>query len=269
MSIPKKYWRDMPTTDFRDCADWIAVLPVAAIEQHGPHLPVGVDSFIAEGLIARAAAELPEDLPVTFLPLQQVGKSDEHVHFPGTLTQNWEVAIKAWIDIGNSVARSGVRKLVIITSHGGNNAAIDIVARDLRLHWDMLVVTTSWGRLGRWQEIYDLGTAPMIDIHGGLSETAAMLVHRSDLVDMDKAQDFASAQSGLAARFDCLGYHSASANIAWLAEDLNPDGPVGDAKSATRAAGEADIIATTEGFLTLMAEVAQMPPPVRNGKKSE
>ncbi len=100
---PKRFWREMPTTAFRDCADWIAVLPVAAIEQHGPHLPVGVDAFIAEGMVARSADALPGDLPVTFLPVQEIAKSNEHIRFAGTLTIGWETVIRAWLDIGASV----------------------------------------------------------------------------------------------------------------------------------------------------------------------
>lgn len=261
--IPKPFWREMPTTAFKDNADWIAVLPLAATEQHGPHLPLGVDTFIAEGLVARAAANRPDDLPYTFLPVQEIGKSNEHIRFAGTLTLDWEQAIKSWIQIGESVARAGLRKLVLITSHGGNLAPMEIVARELRERHDMLATNTSWGRLGNWQEVYDLGGEPMIDIHAGLSETAPMLVHRPDLVDMAKAGNFPSAQSAMAARFAALGYHSSRANIAWLAEDLNPEGALGDAASATAAQGEADIAATLIGFETLMREVHAMAPPAR------
>jgi creatinine amidohydrolase len=258
--MPKPFWREMPTTAFQECGDWIAVLPVAAIEQHGPHLPVGVDAFIAEGMVARAAAALPGDLPVTFLPIQEIAKSNEHVRFPGTLTIGWETVIRAWIDIGESVARAGVRKLVIITSHGGNVAPMDIVARELRARLDMLVITTSWGRLGRWQEVYSYD-GPIVDIHGGLSETSPMLVLRPDLVDMEKAKDFKSSQSDLKARYRQLGWHDANANAAWLAGDLNPEGPVGDAASANATLGLEEIDHEVAGFLQLMREIHDMTPP--------
>jgi creatinine amidohydrolase len=260
---PKRWWRDMATTDFTDCADWIAVLPVAAIEQHGPHLPIGVDAFLAEAMVARSIEMLSGDLPVTFLPVQEIGKSNEHIRFPGTLTIGWETVIRSWIDIGTSVARTGVRKLVLITSHGGNNAPMEIVARELRERLDMLVITTSWGRLGDWQQIYGF-EGVITDIHAGLSETSPMLAVRPDLVDMKKARDFKSSQSDMKAKFDHLGWHGSDANAAWLAGDLNPEGPVGDAGSATAELGERDIESCVNGFCQLMEEVATMSAPERS-----
>lgn len=256
--LPKRFWRDMPSSAFGEAArDWIAVLPVAAIEQHGPHLPVGVDAFVAEGMIAACAKALPEDLPVTFLPVQQICKSDEHLSFPGTLTVGWEEVTKSWISIGESVHRAGVSRLVIVTSHGGNVAPMEIVARELRVRLGMTVVTTSWGRLGRWQEIYDYAPGPMIDIHAGLSETSLMLALRPDLADMDKAQDFASEQTGMAARYSKLGWHGSASNVAWMAQDLNPHGAVGNASAASAEAGRRDIDAVAEGFVTLMQEIVR------------
>lgn len=260
-----RFWRELPTTAFGNAAkDWIAVLPVAAIEQHGPHLPTGVDAMIAEGMVTRAAKALPEDSPAVFLPVQQVGKSNEHVNFAGTVSLSWETAIRAWVDIGESIARAGVRKLLIITSHGGNVSVTDIVARELRERHGMLVVHTSWGRIGAWQDIYpqeDIYT----DIHGGLAETSLMLAMRPDLVSLRKAKHFGSAQRSLKARNEQLGFHSSNANIAWLAEDLNPEGPVGDASSATAELGEMDIAATVKGFAKLIEEIAVQPLPKGEG----
>lgn len=254
MTMPKPRWREMPTTAFGpQAADWIAVLPLAATEQHGPHLPVGVDAIIAEGMVSACVDALPAGLPVTFLPVVEVAKSDEHIRFPGTLTTGWETAIRQWIDIGRSVARAGVRTLVMVTSHGGNAAAMEVAARELRASDNMRVVTTSWGRLGAWQEVY-AQDGPVIDIHGGLSETSVMLALRPDLVAMDKAADFASDQSRLAAR-NKLGWHGAAAKMAWLAGDLNPAGVVGDASRADAELGREDIRRTVAGFLTLMWEL--------------
>ncbi len=126
----------------------IAVLPTAAIEQHGPHLPVGVDTIINEGYLARAMPLVPEELDVLVLPTQTVGKSNEHVAFPGTLTLCAETAIRAWTEIGDSLHRAGVRKLIFLNSHGGNVPIIDIVARDLRVRHGMVAVNCAWHRLG-------------------------------------------------------------------------------------------------------------------------
>ena len=148
--LPTKYWAEMSWRDFAaaDMANVVAVLPVAAIEQHGPHLPVGVDTFINEGYLARAIARVPSDLPALFLPLQAIGKSNEHVEFPGTLTFSLETVTRAWTEIGDSVARTGCRKLIFMNSHGGNVPVIDAVARELRVRHDMLAVHAGWHRLG-------------------------------------------------------------------------------------------------------------------------
>ena len=257
MSKPARFWREMPSRAFTDNEDWIAVLPIAAIEQHGPHLPVGVDAIIADEMVRRCSVAIPDDLPVTFLPVEEVCKSNEHIAYPGTLTVEWETAIRSWIEIGQSVARAGVKTLVIVTSHGGNVPPMEVVARELRQTDGMRVVTTAWGRLGRAS---DPGSGPMIDIHAGLYETSLMLATRPDLVDMVRAQDFTSAQSDVVANSSHLGFHMRDANMAWLSGDLNPAGAVGDASSATAEAGEADLAAATQGFVELMAEIAALDP---------
>ncbi len=262
MDLPGRFWRDMTTRAFNEtvCRDWIAVLPIAAIEQHGPHLPVGVDALIAEAMVTRAAVALPTDAPVTFLPVQQVCKSNEHIAFPGTLTVDWEVVIKTWLQIGHSVARAGVRKLVIITSHGGNVAPMDIVARELRQTHTMAVVTTAWARLGA-RRVADDPKTPMIDIHAGFYETSMMLALYPDLVDMDLAQDFSSRQTALRQGARHLGYHMAEANLGWLAQDLNDHGAVGNARAATAEAGARMIEDQIAGFVALMHDMGRYIPP--------
>ena len=140
MPLPKRDWLEMIWQEIAGAPTdrWIAVLPLAAIEQHGPHLPLGVDSFIAEAYLARARELLPDDLPVTFLPIQRVGISTEHLAYAGTLTFSAQTAIAAWTELGESLARAGLRKLVLVTSHGGNVAAMELVARDLRARFRML-----------------------------------------------------------------------------------------------------------------------------------
>ncbi len=133
MALPKRDWLDMTWQDIAGAATvrWIAVLPLAAVEQHGPHLPLGVDSFIADAYLKRVREIIPEDIPVTFLPTQRVGISTEHLAYWGTLSLSAQTAVAAWTELGESVARAGLRKLVLVTSHGGNVAAMELVARDL------------------------------------------------------------------------------------------------------------------------------------------
>ena len=130
--------------------------------------------MIGEAYLARVRELLPAALPVTFLPLQPVGISTEHIDYPGTLTLPTDVALKEWMAIGESVARSGIRKLVIVTSHGGNSAAMSLVAQDLRAHHGLLAVTTSWSRFGAPDGLFS-AEEMRHGIHGGAVETSIML----------------------------------------------------------------------------------------------
>ena len=253
--LPRRYWAEMTTLDFAegDTSSWIAVLPVAAIEQHGPHLPVYTDTAIAEGMIRRTIELLPDDLPVTFLPVQPVGKSNEHISSPGTLTSTWETATKLWLDIGDSVDRAGVEKLIVINSHGGNVPMVDIVARELRVRHDMLVVATMWSRLGHPDGLPGPEEA-LYGIHGGDIETSIMLHFRPDLVRMDKAIDFRSTQLDFIDEFRHLRAHR-PVQFGWKAQDLNPYGAVGNAEAATAEKGRAVVDFQAQAFIDLCRDV--------------
>jgi creatinine amidohydrolase len=245
----------MTWEDFRAAgvARWIAVLPVAAVEQHGPHLPLGTDGEIAEGYLARVEAALPPDLPVTFLPLQWIGKSDEHLAFPGTLTLSAETAIRSWTEIGASIARAGVRKLVIVSSHGGNSPVLDIVARELRVRHGMLAVTASFGRFGYPDGLFtDIELAH--GIHGGAIETSLMLAIAPEAVRKDKLGDFPSATVAMEKEFLRLRADR-PAGFGWMTQDLHPSGALGDARSGTASKGEAALDHGVRAFLELLADV--------------
>jgi creatinine amidohydrolase len=254
--LPTKFWAEMSWRDFADAemGKVVAVLPVAAIEQHGPHLPVGVDAFLAEGYLKRAAARLPADLPVLILPLQPIGASSEHSGFPGTLTLSSETLARAWTEIGESVARTGCRKLIFMNSHGGNSAVIDGVALELRARRRMLAVNASWRRLGYPEGLY--GARELAHgIHGGDAETSLMLAFRPETVRMDEARDFVSAGAAMEREFTHLRV-TRPIGFGWMASDLNPSGAVGDAASATAAKGEACAERGADAFVELLREVA-------------
>ena len=145
MNNKSRFWADLTTQDFAqrmargDAARTVAVLPVAATEQHGPHLPLSVDTVLVDGVVAAALPHLAVDLPVLFLPTQAVGFSPEHARFPGTLTLKTETIVRLWTDIGESVAKAGIKKLVLFNAHGGQVSVMDLVARDLRARLDLLV----------------------------------------------------------------------------------------------------------------------------------
>jgi creatinine amidohydrolase len=257
--LPRQLWAEMTTEEFRssDTAGWIAVLPIAAVEQHGPHLAVGVDTVIAEGNVQAARDILPKGLPVTFLPTVWMGKSNEHIAFPGTVTISAETQIRLLTEIGESVSRAGVRKLVIANSHGGNVPVMDIVARSLRVQHRMLVVQCSWHRLGSPDGLFS-ETEAAHGIHGGEIETAQMLHFRRDLVHMAKARDFTSAAIVMEQRYKQL---RATQRIAfgWASEDLSPSGAIGNAAAATPAAGREQTAFTAKAFVELLEDVHAFP----------
>ena len=174
--LPPRDWTDIHWPDIAGAgpARWIAVLPLAATEQHGPHLPVGTDVMIAQAYLARVRELLADTIPATFLPLQPVGISTEHIDYPGTLTLPTEVALQSWMALGTSVARAGIKKLVMVTSHGGNSAAMSLVAQDLRAKYGLLVVTTGWARFGAPEGLFSAEELRH-GIHGGAVETSIML----------------------------------------------------------------------------------------------
>lgn len=231
----------------------IAVLPLAATEQHGPHLPLGTDVMIGEAYIARVREILPQASPVRFLPLQPVGISTEHVDFPGTLTLSTEAALQSWLAIGDSVARAGVRKLVMVTSHGGNSAAMSLVAQDLRARHRMLAVATSWSRFGVPDGLF---TAEEIrhGVHGGAIETSIMLAARPNQVRADKIAAFTPSSVAMDRDFKWLNAHR-PAPFAWAAQDLHPSGAAGDATQATADKGRALLEHGARAFCELLQDV--------------
>jgi creatinine amidohydrolase len=193
-SMPQtKLWAEMTWIDFqaRDMARTIAVMPLAATEQHGPHLPLGTDTFIMEGYIAKIVPRVPDELAVLFLPVQNCGLSIEHTDFPGTLSLPAELLIGSWTKLCECVHSTGCRKLVLLNSHGGNSAALDVIAHDLRARFGMLVVMASWHRFGAPGGLFSAHEQAH-GIHAGEIETSLMLNFRPDLVRMEEAADFAT-----------------------------------------------------------------------------
>ena len=251
----KIWWGDFTTREFEglDPDNTIAVLPVAATEQHGPHLPVSTDSSIMQGMLETVIDLAPADLDIRVLPIQCVGKSNEHQHAPGTLTIPVTTLIDHWVELGHSVARAGIRKVVLVNSHGGNEEVMGIVARELRVRARMLAVKTSWMRFGLPTGLYS-PVETSYGIHGGDVETSLMLHFQPDLVAFDKAENFVSAVSRAEKEFDLLR-HTGTHAFAWIASDINPAGAVGEAVLATAAKGEATARHQAEGFLKLMNDV--------------
>ena len=274
-----RFWADWSTRDFAQCKaggtldQLIAVLPVAATEQHGPHLPLRVDSALVDGVISVALENLAQDIPALVLPTQAIGLSPEHARFAGTLTLKAETTIRLWNDIGESVAATGVKKLVLLNSHGGQVGVMDIVARDLRARLGMLVYSVNWFGLplvgAQGEDVNALFSAHehRFGIHAGEIETSMMLALAPELVEMAQAQNFASTSEDRANRFDILG-NGKSAKLGWQMQDYNPHGAVGNAAAATADKGRAVLDAAGRALARLLGEIHQLPMSVLTDRES-
>jgi creatinine amidohydrolase len=270
MTTKSRFWADFSTQDFAhlirsgQAAQTMAVLPVAATEQHGPHLPLSVDTVLVDGVVAAALGHLAPSLNVLFLPTQAVGFSPEHARFPGTLTLKAETILRLWTDIGESVAAAGIKKLVLFNSHGGQVSVMDMVARDLRARLDMLVYSVSWFNLplldASGQDVNALFSREehRFGIHAGDVETSMMLALDPEQVDMTQAQNFRSTSQDRAEKFDILG-NGKSAKLGWQTQDYNPTGAVGHAAAATADKGRAVVDAAGRSLSRLLAEIDQLP----------
>ena len=270
MQLSSHFWSDLTTRQFAqlaaspNIAQVVAVLPVAATEQHGPHLPVSVDAALVNGVVNASLTHLPADLPVLFLPTQQIGKSNEHIRFPGTLTLSAQTVISLWMDIGASVARSGIKKMLILNSHGGQASIMDIVARDLRTEHDLIVYSANWYNLPLGDVVMGLFPAEehRFGIHAGDIETSMMLAleEKSGIkgIDMTQAQNFHSTSQDRAAKYAVLG-NGTSAKLGWQMQDYNPQGAAGNAAAANAAKGHALINAAGLQLANLLKEVSDLP----------
>lgn len=270
MTTQSRFWADLSMRDFAQlitsgqAAQTIAVLPVAAMEQHGPHLPLSVDTVLVDGVVAAALPQLAPDLKVLFLPTQAVGLSPEHARFPGTLTLKTETILRLWTDLGESVAAAGIRKLLLFNSHGGQVSVMDMVARDLRARLDLLVYSVSWFNLplldDNGQDVNALFSADehRFGIHAGDIETSMMLALDPAHVEMAQARDFTSSAQERAQRFDILG-NGKSAKLGWQMQDYNPAGAVGNAAAASADKGRAVVAAAGRSLARLLAEIDQLP----------
>ena len=254
--LPSRLWTELTTADVEaaDMAGIIAVLPVAAVEQHGPHLPLGTDTFIMDGYLSRVIERLPADLPVVFLPVQGIGCSIEHMDFAGTLSLAARTALDAWGGLIDTVARAGCGKLVVINSHGGNSSLVDVLAHEARAKRGTLIVHASWQRFGYPDGLFT-NAERAHGIHGGQIETALMLAFRPDLVRMAEARDSVSASAALERKHTWLRAFGRPTGFGWMAQDLSGSGVVGDACAASAEIGHACAEYGANAFIELLREV--------------
>lgn len=252
---PQRFFPYLTWTDIRDMPDKenvVIVQPVGAIEQHGPHLPLVVDSAIATAILGKALEKLEPDVPVYALPCQYYGKSNEHWHFPGTITLTAQTLITVLMEMADSIYRAGFRKLVLLNAHGGQPQIMEIVARDLhQAQADFLVFPLfSWraphvgGELLSQKE-KELG------IHAGDAETSVLLSILPEQVKMDRA--VAEYPHGLPD--DSLLSMEGKLPFAWTTRDLSRSGVLGDATAATKEKGDRLLDSVSDGWVKVLRDI--------------
>lgn len=232
-------WADLTAMDFAalDRANAVAILPIGAVEQHGPHLPFSVDRDLALAVLTRALPLIASDLTVLALPVQAIGKSTEHEAWAGTLSLTGETLLRVLHDIAASVHRAGISRLLIVNGHGGNRAILDLACRDLRAEFGLITAHVAWDELADAEDV--VGEAEARNgLHAGDVETSAMLAAYPERVRMDRAESFGSAHVKWHRDHPELGLGMAPLRPGWLMGDLNPKGAVGNAVAATAAKGE-------------------------------
>ena len=254
------YWAEQSTAALsaRDPGRTIAVLPLGATEQHGPHLPLAVDTIQVEAVVRTLAAALPPESPVLFLPTLPVTLSTEHLGFAGTLSLTPATFLATLAEIAGQVARNGVRKLVFLNGHGGNTAILDVAARAARVEHGMLALRLNWFGVGLPEGLFPEGETAK-GIHGGAMETSLMLHLAPELVDMGRARDFgnrAAAPDRMASGLGLAG----PGTLAWATEDLDPEGACGDATAASAEAGERVLAHVVAGIVPLLARLDALSP---------
>ncbi len=259
LSLPNR-WDAMRSADFAglDGGRTVALLPLGATEQHGPHLPLDVDRVLVEAMVAGALPLLPPNAPVLVLPTFSVGLSTEHTAFKGTLSLSTETTLRALIEIGHSVARAGVRKLLMFNAHGGHVSVMDLVARELRgsgltvfhTSWEQLPLGAAWEAFSPQERRYG--------VHGGEIETSMMLVLAPDQVRMDLAQPCTSSAVDRVERFPLLG--QGHCRLGWHTQDLHPSGAVGRPDLADAARGAALLAAVSAQLAVLLGQVIEFDP---------
>ena len=262
---PSRWWAQVSARDFALAqrsglaARTVAILPVGATEQHGPHLPLSVDTALAEGILQAAVPQIAADVPVLVLPTQSVGLSLEHQDYAGTLSLSPATLLAVWTELGACVARAGVKKLLIFIAHGGNVSSMDIVARQLRMQCGLLVYHCSWFNL----PLQGADTAfsaheHRFGVHGGEVETSMLLHLAPALVRMEHAQHFTSTSEQRAQHYPILG-NGKSAKLGWAMQDYNPRGAAGNAAAADAVRGQALVEGAAISLARLCEEIHALP----------
>lgn len=250
--LPYLSWSEIAALP--DKANTVIVLPVGAMEQHGPHLPCSVDSTIAAGVVGHALAVLPDEVPAYAMSPIVYGKSEEHLHFPGTVTLTGETLLATMNEVCESVYRAGFRKLLMINGHGGQPQVLEMCAREMRLrHGDFIVIPSFTWRVPHAAGKFLSDKERKQAMHAGHAETALMMALAPDTVHMDRAvinyaPEFPSSMLSPDGRPAC----------AWVARDFGPSGVIGDPTPATPEQGHEILQSLAHSWAQAITEIHRM-----------
>ncbi|MEM6614033.1 MAG: creatininase family protein [Cyanobacteria bacterium P01_C01_bin.72] len=248
--LPYLSWQQIK--QLPDQENVVIIQPVGAIEQHGPHLPIAVDSAISLGVLGKALTYLDQSIPAYALPCLYYGKSNEHDGFPGTITLSAATLQKVIEEVALSLYRSGFRKLILMNSHGGQPQVMEIAARDIhQQHPDFSVFPFFTWRVPHIGGEMLTSQEQEYGIHAGDAETSIMLSLLPQQVQMDKAVK--EYPQGLPE--DSLLDMEGKLPFAWLTRELTQSGVMGDATVATREKGERLLESLAHGWVQVIQDV--------------
>jgi creatinine amidohydrolase len=252
---PERYFPYLSWTDIQDLPNKeniVIIQPAGAIEQHGPHLPLIVDAAIGMGVLGKALTKLDSNIPAFALPMLYYGKSNEHVHFPGTVTLTTQTLTSILMEVGDSIYRAGFRKFVLMNSHGGQPQVMQMVARDLHvLYADLLVFPLFTWRVPHITKELLTPKEAQQGMHAGDAETSIMLSLLPQQVKMEKAVAEYPPEHPEASLISWEG----KLPVSWTTKDISKSGIIGDATTATKEKGDRILESVSDGWVQAIKDI--------------
>lgn len=252
---PQRYFPYLTWTDIAaipDKENVVIIQPIGAIEQHGPHLPIIVDSAISVAVLGKALSKLDQNIPAYALPNLYYGKSNEHWHFPGTITLSAQTLIAVLMEVAESIYRAGFRKFVLMNSHGGQPQVLEIVARDLHIKYsDFLIFPLFTWRVPHIAKELLTPKELELGIHAGDAETSLMLSVLPEYVKMAAA--VTEYPQGLPE--NSLISMEGNLPFAWATQDLSKSGIMGDPTTATKEKGDRLLESVADGWVQVIKDI--------------
>jgi creatinine amidohydrolase len=245
--MPSVMWKELTAEDLRAkaAANAIVVLPVASMEQHGPHLPVGVDSFLCEA-VCRAGAEIATDVPVVVAPTLWCGMAEHHMAFGGTFTFDIPTYRAVLLAFLQSIERHGFKRVFIVNGHGGNIAALNSFLPDFARETGLRLYATTYFELSKDDLAQFLEDQESV-LHACEVETSMMMVVAPGTVKHDRMPEaFGMLNGDPRKQFPAARFHSF--------KDLTESGVVGDARRANADKGSKLLAVCAEGLAATLKD---------------